>query len=614
MTQFGFIKQCHKWASVIVGAQLIIWLGTGLYFGLAEHKRLELRTATFPLGEDRTSNGYLVPASDLPVNHVQSLTLRTLLGKPVYVAVIEAGAHIGQQSRIQLFDAHSAAPVSIDQQLAEKIAKHAYPGPSTVASAALLEAPMSALPGQQNDVWHIVFADEPTTYMFIDSRTGRIITHSTRQSRFFELMLKLHFMDYGNSGGFNHWLIIVFALATLVFVITGLIWLGMLLKDGQLTPGRGKKTVFSATLNTGEAQLRISSRSNDTIYHALQHAHVHLPSSCGGGGSCGKCRIQTSGNLSPTSSEREWLTPSELRGGMRLACQHTAAEVETLHAPKAYREKLLLEVAHSQFVTPSIKYIQFKVKAGDVQAYKAGACIRFIIPAADNTNKPQDLPAHFTAYWQDTPTGSHSHDGGVRHYSIADFDAGNDMLSVAVKWQQSDDKALSGIGSAYLCQLTTGQTVEAFGPIESFHLSDAPVAQRYFIGAGSGIAPLRAMIQEQLLKHKEMIPVTFLYGARRRVDLAFQSEFETLARQFPQFRYCPVLSKPCEDWKGESGYVQEALATILHQADFNPGMTEFYLCGPHPLMQAVESLLHRYGVTPANIYKDIFNPKASTTQ
>ncbi|MBD3584739.1 2Fe-2S iron-sulfur cluster binding domain-containing protein [Salinimonas sp. HHU 13199] len=614
MTRFGLIKQCHKWASVIVGVQLIIWLATGLYFGLAEHERLQLRPSSSPLGQTTTQHGEIVPASNLPVNQVQSLTLRTLLGKPVYVAVIEAGAHISQTSQIQLFDAISAAPISIEQPLAEKIAKHAYPGPSQIASATFRQAPLSELPGQKNDVWHIVFADEQNTYMFIDSRTGNIIAHSTLDRRFFDLMLKLHFMDYGNSGGFNHWLIITFALATLLFVITGLIWLGILIKDGQITPGRGKKTTFRATLNTGEAQLRISTRSSETILHALQHAHIHLPSACGGGGSCGKCRIQTPGDIKPTSAEREWLTSEELQNGMRLACQHTAADVDAIHAPKAYRDKLILEVEHARFVTPSIKYIQFTVKAGDLQAYKAGACMRFMIPPAENAIRPHDIPEYFTAYWQDTPSGYHAHDGGVRHYSIADFDAGKDTLSIAVKWQQSDDKTQSGIGSAYLCQLTTGQTIQAVGPIESFHLSDAAVAQRFFIGAGSGIAPLRAMIHEQLLKHKRVMPVTFLYGARTQADLAFQSEFEALSRQFSQFHYCPVLSRPDDNWPGQSGYVQDALVTILHQASFNPGMAEFYLCGPHPLMQDVETLLYRYGVSPANIYKDIFNPTASTNQ
>lgn len=612
--RFSFIKQCHKWASVIIGAQLIIWLVTGLYFGLFSHERLALRSSSAELGEGAYQHGGIVPASMLPLEQVQSLTLRTLMGKPIYVAIIEAGAHIGQTSQIQLFDAHSATPITIDRLLAEKIAKHAYPGPVQIASATFKEAPLSDLPGQQNDVWHIVFADAQTTYMFIDSRTGRIITHSTHDSRFFDLMLKLHFMDYGNSGGFNHWLIVTFAVVTLLFVITGLIWLVVLLKDSQINPTRGRKKIFCATLNTTDAQMRISGRSSETIFYALQHAHVYLPSSCGGGGSCGKCLIQTTGDLKITTAERECLTPADLKKGMRLACQHLVAEVDSVHAPKAYRDKLVLEVEHSRFVTPTIKYIQFRVKTGDLQAYKAGASMRFVIPPSANANRPNDIPAFFSTYWQDTPDGHSSHDGGVRHYSIADFDNGSDTLSVAVKWQQSEDKSQSGVGSGYLCQLRTGQTIDAIGPVESFYLSDAPVTQRFFIGAGSGIAPLRAMIFEHLLKHRSAMPVSFFYGARTRADLAFYDEFEQLSRQFSQFYYCPVLSAPDDNWPGNSGYVQDALAPILRQASFNPRMAEFYLCGPWPLMQEVEAELHRYGVTPANIFKDTFNPTARINQ
>ena len=34
-----FLKKLHKWLSLLVGLQLLVWLGTGLYFNLMDHQK-----------------------------------------------------------------------------------------------------------------------------------------------------------------------------------------------------------------------------------------------------------------------------------------------------------------------------------------------------------------------------------------------------------------------------------------------------------------------------------------------------------------------------------------------------------------------------------------------
>ncbi|MBK5092704.1 MAG: DUF4445 domain-containing protein [Actinobacteria bacterium] len=51
-------------------------------------------------------------------------------------------------------------------------------------------------------------------------------------------------------------------------------------------------------------------------------AGVWIDAPCGGEGRCGKCRVKLSGETAPpTEEELEHLSPEELRGGIRLACQ-----------------------------------------------------------------------------------------------------------------------------------------------------------------------------------------------------------------------------------------------------------------------------------------------------
>ena len=60
-----------------------------------------------------------------------------------------------------------------------------------------------------------------------------------------------------------------------------------------------------------------------TLLGAAQSAGVEIAAVCGGGGTCGKCRVQCiEGNLSaPTAAELRFFNETELAAGYRLACQ-----------------------------------------------------------------------------------------------------------------------------------------------------------------------------------------------------------------------------------------------------------------------------------------------------
>ncbi|AFM40240.1 putative metal-binding protein [Desulfosporosinus acidiphilus SJ4] len=62
-----------------------------------------------------------------------------------------------------------------------------------------------------------------------------------------------------------------------------------------------------------------------TILQAVALAGRQVESTCGGKGTCGKCKVQikTDAPYSPTLAEKKFLTASELEAGWVLACQHT---------------------------------------------------------------------------------------------------------------------------------------------------------------------------------------------------------------------------------------------------------------------------------------------------
>lgn len=75
--------------------------------------------------------------------------------------------------------------------------------------------------------------------------------------------------------------------------------------------------------------------AEQSLSETARQLGVDLVSVCGGKGTCGSCRVRIlDGDVSPpTSSERELLTPHELKEGYRLACQTFPASDLRVHVP-----------------------------------------------------------------------------------------------------------------------------------------------------------------------------------------------------------------------------------------------------------------------------------------
>ena len=605
------IRVIHKWLSLFVGVQLLIWLGTGLYFNLMDHSKARgneyrINTATQAKAADfDLFDVSLLHKQQVNSEEIQQVKLIWLLNQPFYHVIYEQGAHSYEPRKSSLFNGVTGYQFTLTAELVLKLAKSSYSGSGKLATPKLLNPPFDDDVRQQNPMWQVETDDSNNTTIYLDAVTGQVVRHANDDSRLKDLMMKLHFMDYGNSGGFNHWLIIVFAIATLLLSITGVTWLIQQYKNGLLTLSFGDKSHnIVVSFESEQTAADISAASMDTVLEGLAKSHVYLSSSCGGGGTCGQCVFLTKTSLPITPAERQQLSVEQLMAGYRLGCQHKISSVDEIQIDnKAGAKNYVLEVVASEFITPFIKQVKFKVKSGEQLSYRAGAYMQFEVPAGKGQLKPNDIPEHFAAHWQSFEQGNFPHDKVNRHYSMANFDSEGDELIFNIRWQKS------GIGSSYLGSLKVGQNIVARGPFSDFFASENLAMQRFFIGAGSGLAPLRAIIFEQLKKYNYQGDITLIYGARSDDDLLYHAQLLELEHQHDNFTYIPCLSSAGVSWQGETGYVQQQLSKLIEQG-VEQGMAmanaEFYLCGPAPMMQEVEGLIVQAGVPSEQIFKDSF--------
>lgn len=116
------------------------------------------------------------------------------------------------------------------------------------------------------------------------------------------------------------------------------------------------------------------------------------------------------------------------------------------------------------------------------------------------------------------------------------------------------------------------------------------------VGMGTGVAPLRAAVQELLssTERNEAQHVTLIHGARTEIECFYREEFEALAGE--RFTYRPVISRPSSGFSGLSGRVQH------HLGELPIDDVEYCLCGSRLMVHEVRDLLLARGVRSESIY------------
>ncbi len=152
-------------------------------------------------------------------------------------------------------------------------------------------------------------------------------------------------------------------------------------------------------------------------------------------------------------------------------------------------------------------------------------------------------------------------------------------------------------GEPLLHALELGGTVEVSRARGSFTWKSHPDTT-LLVGMGTGIAPLRAMLQAALAADVQR--VLLLYGARTRDKLLFGTELAELANQRrSQFRFEPTLTQPGNDWEGRRGRVQEHLAPLVEH--HHRGQLRVYACGTKTMVDGVIARLGELGIDPKQI-------------
>lgn len=170
----------------------------------------------------------------------------------------------------------------------------------------------------------------------------------------------------------------------------------------------------------------------------------------------------------------------------------------------------------------------------------------------------------------------------TRPYSIASLPDGN-------RFELCLNLVHGGLFSPRLFEMKPGDSIEMSAPLGFFTVRD-PAKEALFVATGTGIAPFRAMTPDYLA-HPHSKRLTLLFGVRRESTIYYRDEFDALARQHPNFRFWPTLSRADSSWTGRTGHVQTHLMeTIGERRDL-----DVYICGLKAMVDDVRAILKALG-------------------
>lgn len=163
-------------------------------------------------------------------------------------------------------------------------------------------------------------------------------------------------------------------------------------------------------------------------------------------------------------------------------------------------------------------------------------------------------------------------------------------------------KALGDWSSGVGPELVPGRRLWIDGPFGAFTPDRAPGQGLVLIAGGIGIAPMRSMLLT-MRDREDRRHVVLVQAAHDEARLLFRSEIEAL-RPALNLTVVYVLEEPAAAWSGERGLVTDDLLA-RHLPRHYPRY-QFFVCGPVPMMDALEGTLMRLGVPPGSIQTERF--------
>ncbi len=313
----------------------------------------------------------------------------------------------------------------------------------------------------------------------------------------------------------------------------------------------------------------------ETVLVAALRQGVTLAYSCRNG-DCGTCKGKiVSGRVDYGDYSEQAMSDAEKQAGAVLLCQALPLSDLVLQAREIAAAKdipirmLPCRVARMDKLAHDVMRLWLKLPEGQRLQFLAGQYVDILLPGNQR-----------------------------RSFSLATAPHADELLQLHVR------HVPGGLFSEQVFTKMKEKDLLRFqGPLGTFFLREDSDRPAILVAGGTGFAPIKGILEHAFAQGMKR-PLHLYWGARAPRDLYLHELPLEWARQYPHFKYTPVMSEPspADQWSGRIGWVHAAV--VADYADLSG--YEVYASGPPPMIQALKQAAKAHGLPDDCLYYDSF--------
>lgn len=307
-----------------------------------------------------------------------------------------------------------------------------------------------------------------------------------------------------------------------------------------------------------------------SILDSARAAGVTLEYSCRTG-RCGICKaLLTQGDTAILRPEGESLSPEEAEKGLILTCCRAAVgdivlDVESLDRLAGLEIKTMpARIVSIERLAPEIVRLVLKTPPASPLRFVAGQYV--------------DILA----------------DGVRRSYSLANAPREDGLLEFLIKRYPGGQ-----LSSYWFERAKPNDLVRIEGPFGTFFLRESPPANILFLATGTGIAPVKALLEELASDRGRALyhHIRVFWGNREAENFCWDAVALGLDIGFHH-----LLTGRDASWGGQRGYVQDAAV----RDGIDPVNTVVYACGSNAMIASARNTFTALGLPAKRFFSDAF--------
>ncbi|ALV08485.1 FAD-binding oxidoreductase [Roseateles depolymerans] len=331
--------------------------------------------------------------------------------------------------------------------------------------------------------------------------------------------------------------------------------------------------MFAVTIANGKT---FSAAEGESLLDAALRQHITLDYSCRTG-RCSTCRSRVTAGTTVALRDETGLSASEKAEGfvltcVRGACSDVSLDIEDL----------------GDLALPEPKTVPCRIHA---LAKLSHDVVRVVL-----RTPPATALAFLPGQYIDV-IGA----GGLRRsYSVANAPQDDHLIELHIREVPGGE-----MSQYWFRDAKPNDLLRLRGPLGTFFLRGHTDRDLVFLATGTGIAPVKAMLEGLARADSATLPrsIHVYWGGRQPADLYWRPEEDhRLDALRPLLSFVPVLSRADSAWEGTRGHVQSAL--LAQGPDLQNAVV--YACGSDAMIRDAQTQLTRKGLASGSFHSDAF--------